>query len=78
VNELGRGNSHSLTDIPFILAGNVLDADGTPHFRMGRHVHYDAEQPHNDLLTSICQAFGMSTTHFGDMRFSNGPLARLT
>jgi hypothetical protein len=77
VNELGRGNSHSLTDIPFVLAGNVLNADGTRHFRMGRHVHYDGDQPHNDLLTSICQAFGMSTAHFGDMRFSNGPLARL-
>ncbi len=77
VNELGRGNSHSLRDIPFIVAGNVQNPDGTPHFRSGRHVHYDGDQPHNDLLTSICQAFGMSTTHFGDMRFSNGPLARL-
>lgn len=78
VNELGRGNSHSLTDIPFVLAGNVKNPDGTPHFRTGRHVHYDGDQPHNDLWTSVCQAFGMPLTGFGDPRFSNGPLARLT
>lgn len=78
VNELGRGNNHSPHDIPFVLAGNVQNADGTPHFRSGRHVHFDGEQPHNDLWTSVCQAFGMSVTGFGDPRFSHGPLARLT
>ena len=77
VNELGRGNSHSLRDIPFVLAGNVRNPDGTPHFRTGRHVHYDGDTSHNDLWTSVSQAFGMPTTHFGDRRYSNGPLPRM-
>ena len=33
-NELGKGNSHTLNDIPFVLAGNGLD------FKMGRSVKY--------------------------------------
>jgi hypothetical protein len=76
-NELGRGNSHSLHDIPFVLAGNVQRPDGTPYFRTGRHVHFDTEQPHNDLWTTVCQAFGMDVSSFGDPRYSSGPITRL-
>ena len=33
-NELGKGNSHTLDDIPFVLVGNGLD------FKMGRSLKY--------------------------------------
>ena len=41
-NELGKGNSHTLNDIPFVLAGNGLD------FKMGRSLKYKSV-PHNRL-----------------------------
>jgi len=42
-NELGKGNSHTLDNIPFVLVGNGLD------FRMGRAIKYP-KLPHNRLL----------------------------
>ncbi|UJR85025.1 DUF1552 domain-containing protein [Sandaracinus amylolyticus] len=79
VNELGKGNSHTLRDIPFVLAGNVANDDGTPHFRTGRYLQLDGDEtPHNDLLVSLCQAFGIETDVFGDRDFCNGPLPGLT
>ena len=44
-NELGKGNSHTLDDIPFVLAGGGFD------FRMGRAIKYK-DVPHNRLLLS--------------------------
>jgi hypothetical protein len=79
VNELGKGNSHTLRNVPFVLGGNVPNDDGTPHFRTGRYLQYDGNTtPHNDLLVSLCQAYGIDTNVFGDRDFCNGPLARLT
>ncbi|MDQ3032118.1 MAG: DUF1552 domain-containing protein [Myxococcota bacterium] len=79
VNELGKGNSHTLRNIPFVMAGNVPNDDGTPHFRTGRYLQFDgANTPHNDLLVSLCQAYGIDTDVFGDRDFCNGPLAGLT
>jgi hypothetical protein len=79
VNELGKGNSHTLHDIPFVLAGNVRNADGSQHFRTGRYLQYDgATTPHNDLLVSIANAYGIETDVFGDADFCNGPLGGLT
>lgn len=77
VNELGRGNSHSLRDIPFVLAGNVPGEMGAPDWRMGRHVRYDGDQTHNDLWTTVAQSFGLPVDRWGDLRYSNGPLAGL-
>jgi Protein of unknown function (DUF1552) len=77
VNELGRGNSHSLRNIPFVLAGNVPGAMGAPDFRMGRHVRFDGERTHNDLWTTVAQSFGLDVDRWGDLRYSNGPLAGL-
>src|SRR5262249_50313330 len=42
-NELGKGNSHTLDNIPFVLVGNGLD------FKMGRSLKYP-KVPHNRLL----------------------------
>jgi hypothetical protein len=77
VNELGRGNSHTLNDIPFVLAGNVPDGSGLPTFRTGRSLRFE-ERTHNDLWTRIAQAFGVEIERFGDPRYSGGPLADLS
>jgi hypothetical protein len=45
-NELGKGNSHTHDDIPFVLVGNGLD------FKMGRSLKYQ-KVPHNRLLLSL-------------------------
>ena len=66
-NELGKGNSHTRRNMPFLLAG------GGGGFEMGRHLRFDGAS-HNDLLTSIVQAFGVETDCFGDRRFCSGPL----
>lgn len=70
VNELSRGNNHSLNDIPFLLAG------GGGGLRGGRYLKYD-NLPHNDLLVSVCHLMGIPVNSFGDARFCNGPLAGL-
>lgn len=71
-NELGKGNSHTLDDIPFVLVGNGLG------FRMGRSLQYD-KVPHNRLLLSFAHAFGHHIDRFGNPDFcGDGPLADLT
>ncbi len=70
--EIGRGNSHSLKDIPFVLAGR---AGG--RLRTGRYLRYDGK-PHNDLLVSVLHLLGIEQSTFGDARFcSGGPLPGL-
>lgn len=69
INELGQGNTHSQTDIPFVLAGS---AGG--FFDTGQFVEY-SNASHNDLLTAIQNAYGIESEEFGDTRFSNGPLS---
>jgi Protein of unknown function (DUF1552) len=64
-NELGKGNSHTLDNIPFVLVGNGLD------FRMGRSVRY-AKLPHNRLLLSLAQAMGHRLEHFGNPNYCGG------
>jgi len=71
-NELGKGNSHSLDDIPFVLVGGGLD------FRMGRSLQYDG-LPHNRLLLSLAHGFGHQIKHFGNPNFcGDGPLPGLS
>jgi hypothetical protein len=71
-NELSTGNDHGHINMPFVLAGS---AGG--FFRTGRYVKCD-HQPHNNLLVSLCNAFGLERTSFGDARFCTGPLPGLT
>lgn len=66
-NELGKGNSHTRNNIPWVLAGG-----GAGAIEMGRYLSFDGAS-HCDLLTSICHAFGVEES-FGDSRFANGPL----
>jgi hypothetical protein len=71
-NELGIGNSHSYKNIPWVLAG------GGGYFKMGRYLQY-TDQPHNNLLVSICHAMGMTdVTTFGIPELCTGELSGLT
>ena len=71
-NELGKGNSHTLDNIPFVLVGGGLD------FRMGRSLKYP-KLPHNRLLLSFAHAFGHHIEKFGNPDFcGGGPLPNLT
>ena len=67
-NELGKGNSHTLDDIPFALVGGGLG------FKMGRSVKY-RHVPHNRLLLALAHGFGHRIEKFGNPDFcGNGPL----
>src|SRR3954452_21296354 len=71
-NELGKGNSHTLDDIPFVLVGNGLD------FKMGRSLKYK-KLPHNRLLISLAHGFGHRIDKFGNPNFcGDGLLPDLT
>jgi hypothetical protein len=71
-NELGKGNSHTLDNIPFVLVGNGLD------FRMGRSLKYP-RLPHNRLLLALAHGFGHRIPRFGNPDFcGQGPLPDLT
>jgi hypothetical protein len=68
-NELGKGNSHTHDDIPFVLVGNGLD------FKMGRSLKFK-KAPHNRLLMSLAHGFGHHITKFGNPDFcGQGPLS---
>ena len=67
-NELGKGNSHSHDNIPFVLVGGGLG------FGTGLCLHLD-KAPHNRLWLSIAQGFGHDLTTFGNPTLcSAGPL----
>jgi hypothetical protein len=71
-NELGKGNSHTLENIPWVLVGNGLD------FRMGRSLKYP-RLPHNRLLLALAHGFGHKIDRFGNPNFcGDGPLPNLT
>jgi hypothetical protein len=71
-NELGKGNSHTLDNIPFVLVGNGLD------FKMGRSLQY-SNVAHNRLLMSIAHGIGHRVGKFGNSNFcADGPLPNLT
>jgi hypothetical protein len=61
-NELGKGNSHTLENVPFVLVGGGLG------FRSGRAVTMELT-PHNRLWMSIAHAFGNEVKAFGNPKF---------
>jgi hypothetical protein len=68
----GRGNTHTLDNIPFALVNGGLG------FRMDRSLKYP-RVPHNRLLMSLAHGFGHNISRFGDPDFcGDGPLAGLT
>ncbi|SIO66906.1 Protein of unknown function [Singulisphaera sp. GP187] len=71
-NELGKGNSHTLDNIPFVLVGNGLD------FRMGRSIQYK-KVAHNRLLLALAHGMGHRIDTFGNPNFcGDGVLHDLT
>ena len=70
-NELGKGNSHTLDNIPFVCVGGGLD------WQMGRSLKFD-RQPHNRLLMSLAHGFGHEIKTFGNPDYcKDGPLSGL-
>jgi hypothetical protein len=69
----GEGNSHTISNIPFVLAGS---AGGV--FRTGRFIEYPKDTPHNGLLVAIANAFGSPIKTFGNPAYGSGPLGRLS
>lgn len=71
-NELGKGNSHTLNDTPFVMVGGGLG------FRMGRSLKLRGV-PHNRLLLTLANAFGHPLERFGNPNFcAGGPIADLS
>ncbi len=58
-NELGKGNSHTMDNIPFVLVGNGCD------FQMGRALKFP-RVPHNRLLLALAQGMGHHLDRFGN------------
>lgn len=70
-SELSKGNTHSRRDMPVVMAGGLGN-----YFRTGRYVRFGG-RPHNDLLLTILQGFGVMDTSFGVARHCTGPLTQL-
>ncbi len=71
-NELGKGNSHTRDNIPFVFVGGGLG------FKTGV-AHDFGQVPHNRLLMAICEAMGHPTESFGNPDYcTDGPLTGLT
>ena len=66
LNELGKGNSHTLDDIPFVLLG------GKAHgVKAGRALNFGGVS-HNRLWLSIAQSMGHGIQTFGNAKFCEG------
>lgn len=70
-SEIGDPPSHDYKRIPFILAG------GGTMFKTGRYFKPSAT-PHNNLLVSLLNAYGLKNTTFGDAKYCTGALAGLS
>lgn len=71
-NELGKGNSHTPDNVPFVLVGGGLD------FKMGRSLKLP-KIAHNRLLLSIAHGMGHPLEKFGNPKFcAGGPLTGLS
>jgi hypothetical protein len=70
-NELGKGSSHTLDNIPFVLVGGGLD------FKTGRSLKLP-KVPHNRLLMALAHGFGHHIDKFGNPNFCGGGPLSLT
>jgi hypothetical protein len=64
-NELGKGNSHTLNEIPFVLIGGGFGFD------MGRSLKLD-KLPHNRLHLALAHALGHRIESFGKPALCDG------
>jgi hypothetical protein len=74
VDSLANGAGHTVTRLPWILAGN---ANG--YFRSGRHVALPSDTAPNGLFVSIAEAMGVPPPGgvFGNPQFGSGSLGAL-
>jgi hypothetical protein len=71
VSEIQMPETHAQNNMPFILAGNAGGALETQRWLRV------PSQPHNNLLVSILNVFGIPDTTFGHPDFCTGPLTGL-
>ena len=72
LNELGIGNRHTLTDIPFVLIG------GKAHgIKTGRHLKFQ-DATHNRLWLTIAQSMGHDIQTFGNANLCEGGALNLS
>lgn len=64
-NELGKGNSHTLDNIPFLLVGGGFG------FKMGRSLDFE-RTPHNRLHMALAHAVGHHVETFGKKSLCEG------
>ena len=64
-NELGKGNSHSLDNIPCVMIG------GGAGFKMGRALKLE-KVPHNRLWMAVAKSMGHDLQTFGKAEFCEG------
>jgi hypothetical protein len=57
---ISEGNSHSVVNLPLVLAG------GASYFQGGRHIRYPKEPPIANLQLTLLDKFGIPVEKFGD------------
>ena len=70
-SEISQGNTHSQKNMPIVMAGSAGGALET-----GQFLHLP-DTSHNDLLTTLAQAFGLEIASFGDARFNKGDISAI-
>ncbi len=65
LNELGKGNNHTLDNIPFVLLG------GGCGFKTGRSLQFN-DAAHNRLWVSVARGMGHEIEHFGKRELCEG------
>ena len=73
-NELAKGNTHSHTPQPVVLAGGAGGA-----LQTGRFLQFGpgTTTPHNNVLVSLINMMGGNVTTFGNPAYCTGPLTGL-
>jgi Protein of unknown function (DUF1552) len=72
-SELGKGNTHSFAQVPFVVAGGAGGA-----VRQGRFLQVAAGTTHQRLLIAMCQAMGATgISSIGNTDTGTGPLPGL-
>lgn len=72
VNELSKGNAHSHSPQPYILAGG---AQGK--LKGGRYIALPTPTNHNNLLVSIANLMDQPITTFGNPAYCTGPISQI-
>jgi hypothetical protein len=70
-SEIAQGNTHSHKNMPIVMVGS---AGG--YFDTGQYLQLNSRS-HNDLLTTLAQAYGLEINSFGDANFNTGRLSQI-